>query len=160
MILENQVEELINEHYQDTEKFLVDVQVKPTNKILVFIDGDHSINIDDCRELTKYIESKIDRDREDYELTVSSAGADQPIRMPRQFLKHVGRELEVKTNEGVLISGKLIKADENSIELEHNPMKKQPQKPNTVIPFSEIKEAKVKLSFKSQSHKENTDLIT
>jgi len=147
MITENQVEELINEHYQGTEKFLVDVKLKQTNRILVFIDGDQGININDCKELTKYIESKIDRDLEDYDLSVSSTGADKPFMMPRQFLKHVGRELDVKTNEGDLISGKLIKADEDFIELEHHPVKKQPKKPNTEIAFSKINEAKVKLAF-------------
>ena len=148
MISGNQVEGLINEHYRDTEKFLVDVIVKPTNRISVFIDGDRGVTIHDCRELSKFIGSKIDRDQEDYDLTVSSAGADKPIRMPRQFLKHLGRELEVTTNEGVLLGGKLIHVDANSIELEHNPGKKQLKKPNIGITFSEIKEAKVKLSFK------------
>ncbi|MBC8315362.1 MAG: ribosome assembly cofactor RimP [Bacteroidetes bacterium] len=148
MISENQVEGLINEHYRDTEKFLVDVIVKPVNRISVFIDGDRGVNIHDCRELSKFIGSRIDRDQEDYDLTVSSAGADKPIMLPRQFLKHVGREMEVKTNEGILLSGKLIHADANSIELEHISGKKQPKKPNTGIIFSEIKEAKVKLSFK------------
>ena len=147
MITENQVKELINRHYHGTEKFLVDVNMKPTNRISVFIDGDQGITINDCQELTKYIESKIDRDLEDYDLSVSSAGADKPIRMPRQFLKHVGRELDVKTSEGILISGKLIKAGENFIELEHHPVKKQPNKPNTEIAFSEINEAKVKIAF-------------
>ena len=148
MITENQFVALINEHYQDTDKFLIDVTVKPTNKISVFIDGDQAINIDDCRELTKYIGSKLDRDLEDYDLNVSSAGADKPLKLPRQFLKHVGREMEVKTTDGMLISGLLVKADDQALELEHPQKKKQPIKPNTEIAFTEISEAKIKLAFK------------
>ena len=148
MITIDQIETIINAHFSDSDKFLVEVKVKPTNKVVAFIDGDQGITIDDCKELTRYIESKLERDLEDFNLTVSSAGADKPMKLPRQFMKHVGRELEVKTNEGTVLTGTLVTADTNAIELEHKTIKKETPKPNTKLTFNKIKEGKVVLSFK------------
>lgn len=146
--MKSKIEEIISTHYSGSDKFLVDAAVKPGNRIAVFIDGERGITIEDCRELTRFIESKLDRGEEDYELTVSSAGADTPMKMPRQFLKHVGRQLEVITTAGTTMKGKLIKADADAIELEHLPGKKEKQQPNTLLKFSEIKQGKVMLAFK------------
>ena len=146
--MEHRIEEIISGYYAGSDKFLVQISVKPGNTIAVFIDGDRGITIDDCKELARHIESKLDRNKEDYELMVSSAGADKPMTMPRQFLKHVGRHLIIDTTTGTVLTGKLVKADQVAIELEHKPEKKEKQHPNTSIPFNQIKEGKVVLSFK------------
>ncbi|MBL7137779.1 MAG: ribosome assembly cofactor RimP [Bacteroidales bacterium] len=148
MITKDQIETFINAYFNDSDKFLVEVKVNPANKIAAFIDGDQGITIDDCKELTRHIGSTLDRDQEDYDLTVSSAGADNPMKIPRQYIKHVGRELEITTTAGAIISGKLVAAGQESIELEHKPIKKEKQKPNTIVTFNQIKEGKVVLSFK------------
>jgi len=144
----NKIEEIISECFSGSDKFLVDVSVKPGNRIAVFIDGERGITIEDCRDLTRFIESKLDRDEEDYELTVSSTGADSPMKIPRQFLKHVGRQLEVITTGGATIKGKLVNTDADAIELEHIQGKKEKKQSNTLLKFNEIKQGKVVLAFK------------
>lgn len=146
--MKNRIEEIITDHFRESDKFLVEVKVKPANKIAVFIDGDNGITIDDCKGITRLIESNFDRDQEDYDLTVSSAGADSPMKLSRQYVKHLGRNLEIKTVTDEIISGNLIAASEESIELAHKPGKKETQKPNTILPFNQIKEGKVILAFK------------
>jgi ribosome maturation factor RimP len=148
MILKDQIEKIVSDHFSGSGKFLVELKMKPGDKIALFIDGDNGITIDDCKALTRLIESKFNRDEEDYELMISSAGADQPMKLPRQYLRHIGRTLEITTKTGETISGKLIKASPEAIELEHKPVKKETQKPNTILTFSEIKEGKVVLSFR------------
>jgi len=146
--MKDRIEEIVSGHYSGSDKFLVEVKVNAANKITVFIDGDHGITIDDCKEMTRLIGSNFDRDQEDYDLTVSSSGADSPMKIPRQYIKHVGRELEITTATEEIISGKLIAASQESIELEHKPGKKETQKPNTRLTFNQIKEGKVILAFK------------
>jgi ribosome maturation factor RimP len=140
---------LINEHFASTEKFLVEVLIKPTNKIYIFIDGDHGVTISDCVELSRFIESQYDRETEDYELSVSSSGADQPIKLPRQYIKNIGRSLVVKLSEEHSITGKLEAVDEKGITLVTTGDKKKKLPPETLnLHFEDIIESKVIISFK------------
>jgi ribosome maturation factor RimP len=149
MIAEKQLSEMITRHLEGTTLFPVDVLIRSGNRIHVFIDGDKGVTVDDCRDLSRYIESQLDRETEDYDLTVSTAGADSPLRFPRQYPKHIGREVEIRTEEGALITGTLVRADENGIELEHQVRSKKEQiKENTILKYDQVKEAKIKLSFK------------
>jgi|WetSurMetagenome_2_1015567.scaffolds.fasta_scaffold686461_2 ribosome maturation factor RimP len=148
MITEKKVIEIVDAHLKGTSRFLVEVAVKSGNRIALFIDGDQGILVGDCQELTRHIESKLDRDAEDYELTVSSAGADRPLMLPRQYRRHTGRELEVHTKDGKSLSGKLVSAGDEGIELETVPSKKEKKTERYNINYQEIKEARVKLSFK------------
>ena len=148
MIIEEHIRTIIDNHYHGTDKFLVEVHVRPTNKITVFIDGDTGITVSDCRELNRFIESQVDRGMEDYDLTVSSAGADKPITLPRQYPKHLGRSLKIIKRDGTELSGKLIALSDTTIEIEHKPVKKEPVKPNSTLSFSDLKEVRVILSFK------------
>ena len=107
MITSSEIVNLVQEHLAGTEKFLVDVLIKPANRIYVFIDGDHGVTIADCVGLSRFIESKLDREAEDFELNVSSSGAEHPIRLPRQYLKNVGRSLQVKLSGDRELAGKL-----------------------------------------------------
>ena len=153
MITREQIEKLIKVKLNGSDKFLVEIALQPVNKIVIYIDGDSSVSINDCQELSRYIESSLDRDYEDYELTVSSAGMDRPIKMLRQYKKRIGKELDVITLSGEKFSGILARADDQSIELEHpvrNPKKEKP-KPNTVIPFEKIKTAKTVITFGKSS---------
>jgi ribosome maturation factor RimP len=81
---ETEITDLVNEHFAGSDKFLVEIFIKPINRIFIFIDGDHGVTISDCVALSRFIESKYDRETTDFELNVSSSGADQPIRLPRQ----------------------------------------------------------------------------
>jgi ribosome maturation factor RimP len=83
----------------------------------VEIDSDSSLSIDDCSELSQFIEKKLDRDVEDYELEVGSAGITSPFRVLRQYQKNIGNEVEVMLKEGGKSTGILSRADENGFEL-------------------------------------------
>jgi ribosome maturation factor RimP len=145
MIEKESIKKVIEDLLEGRAHFLVDVQVQPGNKILVYIDGDHDITITDCREISRQIEERLDRDREDFELTVSSAGIDRPLTQLRQYRKNMGRNLTVKTTEGSSLSGKLVRADETGIELEV--VKKKKETELITLSYKEIKKAKVEVSF-------------
>ena len=117
MIDKNIVRQHVDEHLKDSEIFLVDVNVNPGNIISVEIDNDEGISIDNCIALTKYIESKLDRDIEDYELEVGSAGISQPFKILRQYIKNIGNEVEVLTKTGKKLTGILKDANEDGIVL-------------------------------------------
>ena len=149
MITQEQVVKVVEEMLGGTDKFLVEVLIQPANKITVFFDGDNSVSISDCQKLSRFVEERLDRDYTDYQLTVSSAGMDRPIRLLRQYKKRIGKELEVIFLTGERISGILVRADEQTIELEHpvkNP-KKEVVKPNTIIGLEKIKSAKIIITF-------------
>jgi ribosome maturation factor RimP len=140
---------LVEEHLAGSDKFLVEVFIKPINRIYVFIDGDQGVTISDCVALSRHIESSLDRETEDFELNVSSSGADYPITLPRQYLKNTGRSLNVTMNDERVINGKLEAVGETGITLITKGDKKKKLPPETLsLPFTEIKESKVIISFK------------
>jgi ribosome maturation factor RimP len=140
---------LVNDGLKDTDKFPVDVQVKGSNVITVLIDGDSGVTIEDCIKLSKYIESNLDRDEEDFELRVSSSGADKPLKMKRQYKKNIGRELNVDLTDDTRMSGKLESVSDDNIIIITKGEKKKGGKPREIsIDFDSIKEASVILSFK------------
>lgn len=112
MIDKVKVLELIQDALNGTDKFLVNLKITNDNRIYVDIDGDEGILIDDCIELSRTIENNLDRDEEDFELNVSSAGADSPLKLPRQYKKNVGRQLQVETFDGEKVTGRLDQADD------------------------------------------------
>ena len=111
MISKNVVEGIVNEWLEDKEYFLVDVTVSPDDKIVVEIDHAEGVWSDDCVELSRFIESKLDREEEDFELEVGSAGIGQPFKGLQQYLIHIGKEVEVLTKEGKKLEGVLKEAD-------------------------------------------------
>lgn len=138
--------EIAKEALEGTDKYLVNLKITPDNRIFVDIDGDNGINIDDCIELSRKIENSLNRDEEDFELNVSSAGADSPLKMPRQYRRHIGRTLSVETLDGRQFEGILDSADDQQIALHIKGTKKSaPQ--NITLPFADIKTARVVISF-------------
>ena len=117
MIDRNVVSGIVNEWLEDKEYFLVDVSVSPDDKIVVEIDHAEGVWIDDCVELSRFIESKLDREEEDYELEVGSAGIGQPFKVLKQYLIHIGKEVEVLTRDGKKLEGVLKDANEENITL-------------------------------------------
>ena len=117
MIDRNIVSGIVNEWLEDKDYFLVDVSVSPDNKIVVEIDHAEGVWIDDCVELSRFIESKLDREEEDYELEVGSAGIGQPFKVLQQYLNNIGNEVEVLTTEGRKMEGVLKDANEENMTL-------------------------------------------
>ena len=105
------VKNIVEEWLSDKEYFLVDIQVSSDNKIVIEIDHIDGVWIDDCVELSKFVESKLSRDEEDYELEVGSAGLGQPFKVPRQYINFIGKEVEVLNNGGKKIKGILKSVD-------------------------------------------------
>ena len=86
------VEEIVKEGIRETDLFVVDITVAPDNRIVVEIDNDEGVDIDRCTTLHHFIESRLDRDVEDYELEVGSAGITSPFKVVRQYQKNIGNE--------------------------------------------------------------------
>ena len=152
MITEQQLIRLIEGHLKEGEVFLVDVAVKSGNKISVFIDGDHRVTIETCRELNHFLNESLDREKEDFDLTVSSAGADRPLKLPRQYKKNIGNALDVVSKTGEKLTGTVITVNETGIELEIQPLKKLKKDQENkilVLNFSDIKSAKEVITFKN-----------
>ena len=149
MMQVSQIALLVEDHLRGTDKFLVDVLIKPGNRFYVFIDGYHGVTIDDCVKVNRMLESHLDREVEDYEMIVSSAGADQPLKLPRQYPKNIGRSLHLKLAEDKELKGKLLACDDHGITLLADGDKKKKIEPAEMqIPYDGITEAKVIISFK------------
>ena len=129
MIDKEQVTALCEEALAGTDRFLVEVKVKPNNIIEVYIDSDTAVNIDHCAELSRYINEKLDRDVEDYELSVFSWGLSGALKMDRQLQKYVGKDVEVKTKEIDKVMGKLVRFDAENVEFALAPKKATKKKP-------------------------------
>ena len=147
------IQQLVEAHLQETELFLVNVLVKPGNAITVIIDGNEAVTIDDCVRVSRLIEGSLDRDTEDFELKVMSAGADSPFQDERQYRKNIGRKVKVTTKEKVKYQGLLTAFDGSQVSLEIAPKVKKGQIPgkNNLpeqcnIPLTEIEEIKLIIS--------------
>ena len=155
MIHKERIIELINEKINGTHLFLIDVKVLPGNKIEVYVDGDNGLGINDCVYLSRHIEKSLDREVEDFSLEVSSPGATQPLKLSRQYIKHVGRDFELKLNDGTTVNGTLTEIGTNG-ELTLETTTREPKpigkgKTNVTrthnIQLQNIKESKIKLKF-------------
>ena len=140
---------------EDKDYFLVDITVSPDDKIVVEIDHAEGVWIDDCVELSRYIESKLNREEEDYELEVGSAGIGQTFKVRKQYLIHVGKDVEVMTKDGKKWTGVLADANEENftltVEVKVKPEgAKRPKlvEQNITFTYDEIKYTKYLISFK------------
>ena len=104
---------MVEEKLSDT-MFIVDVSVGPGNAISVIIDSDEGLSIDKCIDMSRHIEHQFDRETEDFSLEVSSPGLTQPFKVLRQYLKNLGKEIEIVTAKGDKITGILKSADEKN----------------------------------------------
>ncbi len=136
----------------ETEYFCVSIKIKPTNNIKVFLDGDNGLPIEKCvqfnRRLYKMIEESDLYPDGDFSLEVSSPGLDEPLKMHRQYVKNIGREIEVLFEDGSKKEGKLITVTEADILIEHTEGKgKKAVTEQLVIPFNHIKSTTVQIKF-------------
>ena len=146
MIEKIKVLELINAVLDGSEKFLVNLKITPDNRIYVDIDGDHGVTIDDCIELSRAIEQGLNRDEEDFSLDVSSAGVDQPLKLRRQYVKNVGRTLEVVLHGGHTEVGELTAADEQTFTLHIKGTKREKPR-DAQLRYEEVHRATVQVTF-------------
>jgi ribosome maturation factor RimP len=151
MITKEQIQTLAESFLEESDKFLVDIKVSKSNSIHISIDGDQGILIEDCIKLSRHIESSLDREAEDFELEVSSAGASQPLKFQRQYPRHKGRSLIVLLADNSKTSGVLTQVTDKGIELQPAAPKKKKQESDPIpvfIPWEQIQEAKIEIAFK------------
>lgn len=118
MIEKQVVKDLVQQWLESKpEYFIVDVTVSRDNRIVVEIDHPEGVWIEDCVDLSRFIESNLDREVEDYELEVGSAGIGQPFKVLQQYINHIGKEVEVLTRDGRKLKGVLKNADADGILL-------------------------------------------
>ena len=128
MITKDIILSLTNEALADSDRFLVDVKVKPDNVIEVYIDSDTAVTIDNCVEVSRFIESNLDRDVEDYELSVMSYGLTGALKLDRQLQKYVGKEVEVQTKGTSKLLGKMVGFNAERVEVLPLPKKTSKKK--------------------------------
>ncbi|MCM1515416.1 MAG: ribosome assembly cofactor RimP [Paraprevotella sp.] len=114
MISKSAVEQAVNEWLEGKEYFLVEICVSADDKIEVLIDHADGVWIEDCADLSRFIESKINREDEDYELEVGSAGLGYPFKVRRQWEIHIGKPVETQLNDGHKYRGILTNIDEET----------------------------------------------
>jgi len=144
---------IVNEKLTE-DQFLVEVTVSSSNIIHVMVDSDSGISINQIVEISRFIEEKLDREVEDFELSVFSAGLSEPFSLVRQYRKNTGTEIEVLLTNGQKLTGLMTKADDQGIDLEVTTKEKSEgsKKKELItrlhpIGYSEIKEAKKILKF-------------
>lgn len=155
MINPQQVKEIVEKWLEGRDYFITDINVTPDARIVVEIDQQEGVWIEDCVELSRFIESQLDRDIEDYELEVGSAGLGQPFKVHQQYVIHTGDDVEVITNDGRKTVGALTAVDDEGIVLttvekvkhegEKRPRTEEVQRNFT---FADIKTTKLHINFK------------
>ena len=136
----------------EPEYFRVNIKIKPTNNVKVFLDGDKGISIEKCvqfnRMLYKMIEDAGFYPSGDFSLEVSSPGVDEPLHFHRQYIKNIGRNVEVIFNDGIKKEGTLIQVADADIIIEQTTGKgKKAVTQQIVIPFNNIKTTTVQIKF-------------
>ena len=155
MINATSVRELAEAHLAGGTGFIVDVRVSDGNAVSILLDDDEGTSIEKCMALSRHLESMLDRDAEDFSLDVGSPGLDQPLKMHRQYLKNIGRNVQMKIADAGKVEGKLTKATEEAItivirekrRIEGRKAKEWVEEEQT-YPLSDLDWTKVQISFK------------
>ena len=117
MIDKDIVKKIVDEWLSTKDYFLTDLSVSTDDRIVVEIDHKDGVWIDDCVELSKFIEERLNREQEDYELEVGSAGIGQPFKVLQQYVNHVGDDVEALTQGGEKLKGVLKAANEDNFTI-------------------------------------------
>ena len=153
-----QLTQLLEAKFQEEEFadcFIIEIKNLQNKRVEIYVDSDSGITFKKCQQLSRHLEAEIDEKGwlgEKYTLEVSSPGITRPLKFARQYPRNIGRKLEVKQLEGETKTGTLIEVDEKQITLESKQRIKEGKKKKTVIvqdiiPFDNIKETKVKITF-------------
>jgi len=153
MIEKNQIEKMVQEALRESDRFLVQIKVSKDNVIHIVIDSDTAVGIEHCIELSRYVEGRLDREKEDFELNVLSSGLDHPFYLLRQYRKFIGKPIQLLMQDDKKVKGTLLEAEESYIVLQEEIEIKQKKKimkkvgEKLQIPMSEIKQAKAVINF-------------
>ncbi|HTN68529.1 MAG TPA: ribosome assembly cofactor RimP [Dysgonamonadaceae bacterium] len=144
-----------DEFLEGSSNYLVDVIINPGNVISIEIDNDNGVNVEDCVQLSRHLESKLDRDEEDFQLTVGSVGLTTPFKSLRQYKKYIGKEVEVLTKKGHKLSGVLKSASDDGFAVTvskrvrpEGAKRKKEVKEDLQFSYDEVKYTKYLIRFK------------
>ena len=152
--MRDEVEELLEKALEENPSlFLINLEITADNQIRVTLDGDNGVKVEDCIAISRAVEHNLDEEL-DFSIDVMSCGATEPLMMQRQYVKNIGRLVEVKTNKGEKIEATLTAANDENITLNWKAREPKPvgkgkvtvQK-EAVIPYSEIVQTKVMIKF-------------
>ena len=154
-MMRDKITELLNSALEKNDSlFLIELSISNSNQIHVIIDGDNGVTVKDCIAVSREIEHNLDRDEYDFSLEVASAGVSEPLTIPRQYKKNVGRKLKIKTLAGDDIEGVLTIANQNEIKLQWKAREPKPigkgkvtVNKEAVLDYKDIAEAKVMITF-------------
>lgn len=154
MTFKEKVSELVNAGLAEKpDVFLIDLTITDTFKIIVTLDGDNGVNLQDCIDINRAIESNLDREEQDYSLEVASGGVSAPLKLVRQYKKNIGRTLQVKTATDT-ITAALVDANDEFITLTWTAREpkeigkgKVTVEKRLELPYADIKEAIVTITF-------------
>ena len=160
MISKKKVQALAEERIEELDKglYIVEITISSGNVIRIELDAEKgNVAIEDCVSVSRNVEHNLDREEQDFELQVSSAGLDKPLRVVKQYIKNIGEEVKVNSNETGKIEGVLKSADNNGITIETATKERLEGKKKKVtvvkehhLSFEEIKETKIVISFKKR----------
>lgn len=155
-MLKEQIEKLVNDNLKSDKHFLVDIIISVSareepKKVLILLDGDEGIKIDDCARISRKVGFIIEKEEiiEDaYRLEVSSPGLDHPIVLLRQYMKNIGRNVRITTEEGEQYEGTLTAATEAEVSIAEEKGKGSKKEKNEIIfPFDQIKKTEILVKF-------------
>ncbi|NNE29907.1 MAG: ribosome assembly cofactor RimP [Saprospiraceae bacterium] len=156
-MIEQQIKDLLDKKFSEpdfSDCFLIEV-MNHGSRIQVYLDSDEGLSLGRCQKISRFIEAVLDEEQwmqGKYTLEVSSPGVTRPLVFPRQYNKHIGRKLEVKTVEGEKVEGRLAHVGDQQITLQWKERVKEGKKKKNIdvekeIAFSEIEKAIIKISF-------------
>lgn len=155
MLDTNLVRESVEKAIEGTDIFIVDITVSPQNNVVVELDSPGNLDIDTCAAITRAIEKDFDRDVEDYDLEVGSAGLTAPFKVKGQYLKNIGNDIEILTADGRKIKAVLTAVGDDDFTFEYPVKVKEPgaKRPTVImqsetLPIGEAKWVKYLISFK------------
>jgi ribosome maturation factor RimP len=153
MITEEMVRRMVEQHLEGTTHFLVDVAVRPGNRVVVEVDNDRAITLEELARLNKAVRADLGPEADDFELQFSSPGMGRPFKVERQYRKHTGRLVQVQLNDGRSLEGVLEHADATALGLRiQHPAKVKGRLPKldeeiTVIPVADVKTTRATIKF-------------
>lgn len=155
MDFKSKVKNLLEEGLKNNPSlFLIDFTISDSYKITVVLDGDNGVSLQDCMDISRAIEHNLDREEQDFSLEVASAGVSMPLKMSRQYIKNIGRNIKITTNNNEVIEAKLVDANDEKAILnwKERVQKKIGKGKETVevtreFPYSDIKEAIITIKF-------------
>ena len=155
MIDKNVIQTLAEEWLQGNEYFLVDLNISPDGRIVVEIDHADGVWIEDCAELSRFIQERVGEEIDDYELEVGSAGIGQPFKVHQQYVNYIGKDVEVLASDGKKVQGVLKSVDGDSFVVTIKEKQKVEGKKRPVVvdvdkefDMKNVKYTKYLLSFK------------